>query len=54
MVLFKLGLFGLVWSGENRFAEAVRRAAGFILRWRYADGSFPQVVYPSGQVNRYP
>ena len=26
----------------------------FILRWRYEDGSFPQVVYPSGRVNRYP
>jgi hypothetical protein len=26
----------------------------FVLRWRYEDGSFPQVVYSSGRVNRYP
>jgi hypothetical protein len=47
-------LEGSTWSGEERFAEGVRRAASFILRWRYTDGSFPQVVYPSGRVNRYP
>jgi hypothetical protein len=45
---------GYEWSGEERFADAARRAAGFILRYRYIDGSFPQVVYPLGQVNRYP
>ncbi len=45
---------GWDWSGEDRFADAARRAAGFILRCRYENGSFPQVVYPSGRVNRYP
>ena len=42
------------WTGDERFADAVHRAADFILRWRYADGSFPQVVYPARRVNRYP
>jgi len=47
-------LDGLAWSGDERFAGAARRAAGFILRVRYEDGSFPQVVYPGGRINRYP
>jgi hypothetical protein len=47
-------LQGYAWTGDAQYADAVRRAALFILRWRYADGSFPQVVYPGGQVNRYP
>ena len=34
--------------------EPRARAAGFVLRWRYEDGSFPQVIYPSGRINRYP
>lgn len=45
---------GFAWSRDERYGEAVRRAAGFILRWRHADGSFTQVVYPSGRSNRYP
>lgn len=47
-------LEGWAWSGEERFAEAVIQAAGFILRYRFKDGSFPQVIYPGERVNRYP
>lgn len=47
-------LAGYAWSHEERYLDAARRAMGFVLRWRYADGSFPQVVYPGGRVNRYP
>jgi hypothetical protein len=47
-------LEGLAWSGDERFAEAARRAAAFILKVRYEDGSFPQVIYPGGRLNRYP
>lgn len=45
---------GWTWTHDKRYAEAVRRAARFILRWRYPDGSFPQVIYPRQRVNRYP
>lgn len=45
---------GYSWSRDERLAQAARRAAGFILRWRCEDGGFPQVVYPGGQANRYP
>lgn len=41
-------------TDDQRFLDAARRAMRFVLRWRYDDGSFPQVVYPSGRVNRYP
>jgi hypothetical protein len=47
-------LDGLAWSGDERYAESVWRAASFILRVRYPDGSFPQVVYPGNRVNRFP
>jgi hypothetical protein len=47
-------LEGLAWSGDERYGGAAHRAAGFVLRWCYDDGSFPQVVYPGGRVNRYP
>ena len=47
-------LEGYSWSGDERFMEAARRAGNFILRWRFVDGSFPQVIYPSGRINRYP
>jgi hypothetical protein len=42
------------WTGDQRFAQAARQAARFILAWQYPDGSFPQVIYPGGRVNRYP
>jgi uncharacterized protein YyaL (SSP411 family) len=41
-------------TNDERYLDAARRAMAFVLRWRYRDGSFPQVVYPGGQVNRYP
>ena len=39
---------------EEALLDAAQRAMAFVLRWRYEDGSFPQVVYPGGRVNRYP
>lgn len=39
---------------DERHLDAARRALAFVLRWRYEDGSFPQVVYANGRVNRYP
>lgn len=45
---------GYEWAGEERYLDAARRAMAFVLRWRYEDGSFPQVVYPGGHLNRYP
>lgn len=45
---------GFAWSGDERYAHAALRAAGFIIRSRFADGSFPQVIYPAGHTNRYP
>lgn len=47
-------LAGWAWSGREQFASGARRAAGFVLRCRYLDGSFPQVIYPGGLINRYP
>ncbi|MGQ9494143.1 MAG: hypothetical protein ACUVR2_10320 [Anaerolineae bacterium] len=47
-------LAGYAHSKDERLLDAAWRAMSFILRWRYEDGSFPQVVYPSGRVNRYP
>jgi len=41
-------------SRRERFLDAARRAMEFVLRWRCEDGSFPQVVYPGGRINRYP
>ncbi|MGC8786377.1 MAG: hypothetical protein ACP5Q1_03010 [Anaerolineae bacterium] len=45
---------GYEWTEDERYLEAAWRAMAFVLRWRYEDGSFPQVVYPGGRVNRYP
>ena len=45
---------GYEWTGDRRYLDAARRALDFVLQWRYNDGSFPQVVYPGGRVNRYP
>lgn len=47
-------LEGFFWTRDDRFLEAACRAANFVLSWRYADGSFPQVIYPAGRINRYP
>lgn len=45
---------GFAWSQDDRFAQAAQLAAEFVLRWRYADGSFPQAVYPGNRVLRFP
>lgn len=47
-------LEGHAFVGEARYVQAARRAAEFVARSRYPDGSFPQVIYPGGRVNRYP
>ena len=47
-------LLGYQHGSEERFLHAARRALAFVLRTRYEDGSFPQVVYPGGRTNRYP
>jgi hypothetical protein len=41
-------------SRGERYLDGARRALGFVLRWRYENGSFPQVVYGDGKTNRYP
>jgi hypothetical protein len=41
-------------SGHERYLDAARRALDFVLRLRYNNGNFPQVVYPGRQVSRYP
>lgn len=45
---------GYEWSGERRYLEGALRAMAWVMRQRYDDGSFPQVVYPGGRANRYP
>lgn len=45
---------GSVAFGEQHFLEAADAAMGFVLRHMLPDGSFPQVVYANGHINRYP
>lgn len=45
---------GYEWTNDERHLDAALRAARFIARWTYPDGSLPAVVYPGGRVNRYP
>lgn len=45
---------GYRWCGEDYFVDSALQAAKFVLRYRYPDGSFPQVVYPNGKAYRYP
>ncbi len=45
---------GYQWNGKERWLEGAKRGMAFVLRQRRDDGSFPQVVYAGGQVNRYP
>lgn len=47
-------LEGYRWSGDRHLLDGALRAMGFVLRQRYEDGSFAQVVYPGGRRNRYP
>ncbi|MEA4906472.1 MAG: hypothetical protein VB089_02565 [Anaerolineaceae bacterium] len=39
---------------DPRYLQAAFDAAGFVLASRYADGSFPQVLYPGRPANRFP
>jgi len=45
---------GYEWTKDSRFAEAAYQAGKFLLRWRYEDGSFPQVIYSDRRISRYP
>lgn len=41
------------YTGKTHYKEAALAAGAFMLHWRADDGSFPQVVYADGRVNRY-
>lgn len=45
-------VLGYHYTGRQQYADAAVEAMRFVFRWCFADGSFAQVVYPSG-VNRY-
>lgn len=47
-------LLGYQWTGQASFAEAAIKAGQFLIRFRYDDGSFPQVIYSDAKINRYP
>jgi hypothetical protein len=42
------------YTEERRYLRAARAAMRFLLRGRLPDGSFPQVIYANGRINRYP
>lgn len=41
-------------TGYERYRQAAWSALRFLLRERFEDGSFPQVIYSTGRINRYP
>lgn len=47
-------LRGYERTGREAYRDAAFRAMAFILRFRFPDGSFPQVVYRNGRINRHP
>lgn len=47
-------LAGAAYSGTLSLRQAAQAAAAFVMHTRYPDGSFPQVIYPGGRLNRYP
>jgi hypothetical protein len=47
-------ILGYRLSHQNRYLNAARRVMDFIMRVRYEDGSFPQVVHSNGRTYRYP
>jgi hypothetical protein len=47
-------LKGYAYTRLPRYLEAAQRAMSFILLHRLPDGSFPQVIYGNGRMNRYP
>lgn len=42
------------FTGDERYRDAALMAVSFIMRVRYDDGSFPQVIYSPSRSNRYP
>lgn len=47
-------LLGYEYTDEQRYIDSAVKAMTFVLHFRFDDGSFPQVVYPKGRINRYP
>lgn len=47
-------VLGFQRLGTETYLQAALGAGRFIINCRYPDGSFPQVLYPRGLVNRYP
>lgn len=47
-------LRGFDWTRNDRYLEGAYYAMKFLQCWMYADGSFPTVIYPNLQVNRFP
>jgi hypothetical protein len=45
---------GFRYTGYERYRQAAWLAAQFLLRHQLEDGSFPQVIYHNGRINRYP
>lgn len=45
---------GFQCTGYERYRQAAWFAMRFLLRHRLEDGSFPQVIYRNGRINRYP
>lgn len=47
-------VLGFQRLGQQKYLQAALAAGNFLINHRYTDGSFPQVLYPMGRVNRYP
>jgi hypothetical protein len=47
-------LLGYQTFGRRKYLDAALAAGSFLIAHRYPDGSFPQVIYHHGRVNRYP
>lgn len=45
---------GFRCTGYERYRQAAWLAMKFVLRHQCEDGSFPQVIYRNGRINRYP
>jgi hypothetical protein len=45
---------GAALFADDRYQGAARAVVAFLQRHRLVDGSFPQVIYANGRVNRYP
>lgn len=47
-------LQGYVWTEDVLYAQAAKRAGNFLIQQQMPDGSFPQVIYSNGKINRWP